>query len=141
MFVVDVFMHAADISNPVKPFHICKSWAWLVIDEFFAQGDKEKELGLPISPMMDRNDVNRPTMQFNFLDFVVAPLYRGLVQVFPPLYSCGENLTENQRQWMQMRFEELKGEQDGGAEEVAKLTARWEKLKSGFDALFAHRTA
>jgi len=42
-----LFLHLADVSNSSKPFDICRAWAWRVLDEFFAQGDAEKELGLP----------------------------------------------------------------------------------------------
>merc|ERR1712232_339961 len=32
----ELFLHLADVSNPLKPFRICKAWAWRVLDEFFA---------------------------------------------------------------------------------------------------------
>ena len=33
-------VHAADISNPTKPFEISKRWSDLLLEEFFAQGDR-----------------------------------------------------------------------------------------------------
>ena len=44
-FFINLFMHSADISNPIKPYESCEAWALLIIEEFFAQGIKEKELG------------------------------------------------------------------------------------------------
>ena len=51
-------VHAADISNPTKPFNIAMKWSERIIKEFFAQGDKERELGFPITMLCDRNTVN-----------------------------------------------------------------------------------
>ena len=71
---MEIFLHCADISNPYKPFKICSRWADLVAQEFFSQGDKERELKLDISPMMDRNSSNLNNMQIGFIEFVVSPL-------------------------------------------------------------------
>lgn len=77
LFFLEMLVHCADISNPIKPFSICEKWAYLVCEEFFNQGEKERAEGLPISPMMDKSKVNIPTMQCNFIDFVITPLYLG----------------------------------------------------------------
>jgi hypothetical protein len=74
LFIMEILLHCADISNPYKPFHICAKWADLVSQEFFTQGDKERELGIDISPMMDRNNANLNNMQIGFIEFVVSPL-------------------------------------------------------------------
>ena len=95
-------MHSADISNPIKPFESCHSWALLIIDEFFAQGAKEKEMGFDPMPMYLRTKTNRWSMQFNFIEFVVAPLYHAVTSIFPQLHSCATNLIDNQEQWLTM---------------------------------------
>ena len=43
---LNMFVHLADISNTTKPWTICSWWIDLLFVEFFAQGDKEKEVGL-----------------------------------------------------------------------------------------------
>ncbi len=50
-----MLLHVSDVSNPTRPGVIARKWAYAVQEEFFRQGDKEKELNLPISPFMDRN--------------------------------------------------------------------------------------
>ena len=75
LFVMELLLHCADISNPVKPFNIYKKWASLVCEEFCLQGDREKAEGLEVSPMMDRDQMNLPNMQLGFIEFVVVPLY------------------------------------------------------------------
>ena len=38
---------------------------------------------MPVSAMMDRDTTDVPTMQINFIDFIIAPLYIALFQLFP----------------------------------------------------------
>lgn len=52
--VLQNMLHCADLSNPTKPLDIYKKWVDVLLEEFYQQGDKEKELGLDISPMCDR---------------------------------------------------------------------------------------
>jgi hypothetical protein len=52
-----MMLKSADISNVVKPFPIAKNWADILLSEFFVQGDMEKEKGLPVTPIMDRETV------------------------------------------------------------------------------------
>ena len=47
-------LHCADLSNPTKPLDIYRQWTARIMDEFFKQGDREREQGLDLSPMCDR---------------------------------------------------------------------------------------
>ena len=47
-------IHAADLSNPTKPLELYKSWVDLISQEFFSQGDREREQGMDISAMCDK---------------------------------------------------------------------------------------
>ena len=49
-------VHCADLSGPTKPLPIYRRWCDRIMEEFFQQGDKEREAGLEISPMCDRNN-------------------------------------------------------------------------------------
>ena len=53
-----MMFHMADISNPSKPFELCRLWTDLLFVEFFAQGDLEKQHEFPISMFFDRNTTN-----------------------------------------------------------------------------------
>lgn len=48
-------VHCSDLSNPTKPLEIYKQWVNRIMEEFFQQGDKERDKGLDISPMCDRH--------------------------------------------------------------------------------------
>ena len=74
---MELILHCADISNPLKPFDVSLIWSDLVIEEFCQQGDQEKKLGLEISPMCDRSQIQLCNMQMGFIEFVVAPLIIG----------------------------------------------------------------
>ena len=47
-------MHGADVSSQVRPFDVAKEWTYLLFDEFFRQGDLEKDMRLPVSFLCDR---------------------------------------------------------------------------------------
>ena len=68
-------IHLADISNPTKPWHLTLKWTELLFEEFFIQGDKERDKGLKITDLMDRTTVNIARAQLGFIDVVVLPAY------------------------------------------------------------------
>jgi len=64
-------VHAGDVGNPARPFDLSKQWALRILSEFFAQGDKERNLGLDISMLCDRKTTNIGKSQVGFIDFVI----------------------------------------------------------------------
>merc|ERR1719226_6813 len=72
--LVKLMLHMADISNSMKPFRICRIWAWQVLEEFFHQGDQETKMGVPVQALNDREKVNRAFSQVGFIEFLVTPL-------------------------------------------------------------------
>mmetsp|Transcript_15763 Transcript_15763/g.28507 ORF Transcript_15763/g.28507 Transcript_15763/m.28507 type:complete len:136 (-) Transcript_15763:87-494(-) len=82
-------LHLADISNPAKGSPMFQLWTDRCLDEFFAQGDNERKLGLPISPNCDRNETKKPESQIGFINFVVKPAYEVLADIIP---MVGENI-------------------------------------------------
>merc|ERR1712232_300257 len=96
---LQLFLHFADVSNPLRPFDITSYWAHKCLDEFFDQGDDEKRLGLPIGMLNDRNKINRPGSQHGFIQFLVAPLVFASVRIFPSLYPLSSQLVLNLKEW------------------------------------------
>ena len=78
---MEMITHAADVSNQIKPFDLYKKWTGRIRRELFAQGDKEKILGLPISYLMDRYTVNIAKGQISFTDVIVKPLFETLLPI------------------------------------------------------------
>merc|ERR1712107_126479 len=94
-----MFLHMSDIGNPLKPFLLSKTWASRVQDEFFAQGDEEKRLGLPIGMLNDREKISRAGSEHGFIVFLVAPLVTNAVSVFPMLHEIAEQMAVNLEEW------------------------------------------
>merc|ERR1719476_1238938 len=86
MLLLQLILHMSDISTPLKPFWISKQWATRVQDEFFAQGDEEKRLGIPVGMLNDREKVNRAGSEHGFISFLVSPLMFASVGCFPTLH-------------------------------------------------------
>ena len=60
-------IHCADLSNPTKPLNLYRQWTDRIMQEFFEQGDIERELGLDISPMCDRHTATVEKSQVEWL--------------------------------------------------------------------------
>ncbi|KNE62117.1 hypothetical protein AMAG_07364 [Allomyces macrogynus ATCC 38327] len=78
-----IIIKASDVSNPSKELGLYLEWTQRIMAEFFAQGDEERRLGLPISPFMDRHAANYPGCQLGFIGFICKPLYESVHQVCP----------------------------------------------------------
>ncbi|VEL33298.1 unnamed protein product [Protopolystoma xenopodis] len=52
-----------------------------------SKGDREREMGLQISPLCDRNTVMVPKSQLGFIDFIVEPSFNLLGEMFDRLIT------------------------------------------------------
>jgi hypothetical protein len=68
-------MKCSDLNNPTKPLEISLEWSVRIMEEFYRQGDQEKEAGLPVSNFMSRSDSNIAKCQIAFMDLLVNPLF------------------------------------------------------------------
>jgi len=98
-------VHAADLSNPLKPWEVYVEHAVRVVAEFWRQGDEEARRGLKISPMCDRNATNFAKAQKGFIDFVARPWMKTLEPVLPKIWL--ERLESNCAQVAAMSQEEV----------------------------------
>eukprot|EP00727_Mastigamoeba_balamuthi_P000240 m51a1_g10212 hypothetical protein (1405) ;mRNA; f:95238-99763 len=101
LLLLKLMIKVSDLSNALRPWKTSEEWSRLVCSEFFAQGDRERELGLPISPFMDRNNAQVPKMQKTFLDLLVRPLVEVLVRAVPDAQPLLDRLQHNRSQWAQ----------------------------------------
>lgn len=85
--VLQLLIKLADISNEVRPKTVADAWCDCLLEEFFAQSDREKAQGLPYTPFMDRDKVSKPTAQTGFIQFVLLPLYELASKYFENLDS------------------------------------------------------
>ena len=97
--ILNFLIHSSDISNPTKPFNICKIWTELVMEEFFMQGDLEKKNYLPISFLCDRVSTNIPKSQIGFISNIVLPNFKILALLSDNCNIFFENLLMNIESW------------------------------------------
>ena len=64
--------------NVSKGHDYCLAWTERVVQEFFAQGDLEAEMKIPVTPMMDKSTACVPKQQIGFYNFVARPMYEAL---------------------------------------------------------------
>ena len=57
-------------------------WTNGLVEEFFRQGDAERDLGLPFSPLCDRETTLVSQSQIGFIDFIITPTYTLVTQLF-----------------------------------------------------------
>ena len=88
--IMDFAVHSADISQQCRPFDVVKEWVYLLFEEFFQQGDIEKEMGLPITMLCDRTTVKVSGTQNGFITHVVMPLFDTLQPFLPQLSKPGD---------------------------------------------------
>lgn len=81
MDMLTFLLHLSDISNPAKP--LFEYWTDRILEECYAQGDKEASLSLPISPLCDRATTSKKQCQIGFIKFVVKPAYDILGEIIP----------------------------------------------------------
>jgi hypothetical protein len=62
-FVLQIALKCADICNPCRPWDISRKWSLKVCEEFFRQGDYERQLSLPVTPLCDRYSSSVPKIQ------------------------------------------------------------------------------
>ncbi|XP_077643787.1 3',5'-cyclic-AMP phosphodiesterase 4A [Lonchura striata] len=96
-------VHCADLSNPTKPLGLYRQWTERIMEEFFRQGDRERERGMEISPMCDKHSASVEKSQVGFIDFVVQPLWEAWAElVHPDGREMLRALHEN-REWFRLR--------------------------------------
>mmetsp|Transcript_707 Transcript_707/g.1308 ORF Transcript_707/g.1308 Transcript_707/m.1308 type:complete len:127 (-) Transcript_707:55-435(-) len=93
--LIRALVHAADICNSARPFEIAKAWAESLFSEFFAQGDKEKALGLEVTYLCDRAKFNFAQSQIGFLQFVTGPYFKVIRTVLPKVQEQCDTLQSN----------------------------------------------
>ncbi|KAI8085994.1 uncharacterized protein BX664DRAFT_265002 [Halteromyces radiatus] len=103
-----ILLHAADISNTVRPWNISKQWSDLIVQEFFRQGDMEKQHGLAVSPGMDRDLSTQPDISLTFGDLVVKPYFEQLANLLPGAQIFLDCLDKNRNEWIRIKQSESK---------------------------------
>ena len=74
----------------------------MILEEYFLQGDIEREMNLDISPMCDRFHTNIPESQVYFINSFVLPMFKSLEKIAPRIRNCIESTLQNISRWEAM---------------------------------------
>jgi hypothetical protein len=99
LVVMKMMIKLADISNPFKPLFLYLPWVKRLQSEFFYQGQKEKERGVPISPFCNQDNCNISKCQLSFIDHIVTPMLTTLVK-YLPLAKIQKQASSNREFWL-----------------------------------------
>ncbi|EPY27618.1 3',5'-cyclic-nucleotide phosphodiesterase [Angomonas deanei] len=91
----------ADISNCGRPLDIYLKWSGKVSDEFYQQGDRERNLGLPCSPFMDRLQPSIAKGQISFMNYIIIPFFEQMSELLPALRFAVDLAEGNKAYWAQ----------------------------------------
>ena len=98
LLVLKMVIKCADIGNVTKGQSYATRWTDRVTQEFFEQGDAERSLGLPVTPMLDRHTASVPKLQIGFYNFIVKPMYEAM-DLLVPMEPLLTNLDEMYAYW------------------------------------------
>lgn len=124
-------VHCADLSNPTKSLELYRQWTDRIMEEFFHQGDRERERGMEISPMCDKHTASVEKsqvcrncisydgensqesfkrhwlltlvcfFQVGFIDYIVHPLWETWADLVHPDAQDILDTLEDNRNWYQ----------------------------------------
>ncbi|KAK0141684.1 cAMP-specific 3',5'-cyclic phosphodiesterase 4B [Merluccius polli] len=101
MQVLRNMVHCADLSNPTKSLDLYQQWTNRIMEEFFHQGDRERERGMEISPMCDKHTASVERTQVGFIDYIVHPLWETWADLVHPDAQDILDTLEDNRNWYQ----------------------------------------
>lgn len=119
--LMKLLIKCCDISNEIRPTQVSDRWLDRLLDEYFTQGDEEKEQGLPTLPFMDRTKTTRASAQVGFIKFVLIPLFETLVPAFGE--PVEDVMVKPLRQSL-ARFQEIKTADDAKMAEAEKVSGQ-----------------
>ncbi|GAX78545.1 hypothetical protein CEUSTIGMA_g5985.t1 [Chlamydomonas eustigma] len=101
--VLKMSIKCADLSFMISSWDVHKEWVKRQEHEFLLQGDQERRLGLPVSPLMDRNKEGRLSRaQPGLFSVVGLPLFRAFSTSFPRTSPLLLQATDNYNRWLEI---------------------------------------
>ena len=131
-YLLDFIIHLADLGHNTKLFNISLRWVSLLSEEFWRQGDLEKQKNLPVSFLCDREKVNIPQSQKGFINGFIIPTFEILVSIFPSLKFTLDNANHNLKEWQKLLEE---GRLTGWTPKKEKAKIQKKMIKNNKDYL------
>jgi 3'5'-cyclic nucleotide phosphodiesterase len=100
--IMKIVMKASDVGHAAKTHDLHVEWSKLIIDEFFTQGDLEKQREMPVSMFCDRETTDLSKSQSSFIKNIVQPIFESLNSYLVSSKikeSCLDQLITNTLYW------------------------------------------
>eukprot|EP00455_Lapot_gusevi_P000795 TRINITY_DN10354_c0_g2_i1.p1 TRINITY_DN10354_c0_g2~~TRINITY_DN10354_c0_g2_i1.p1 ORF type:complete len:278 (-),score=36.98 TRINITY_DN10354_c0_g2_i1:28-756(-) len=106
--LLKLLLKCADVSQAARPTQAYLRWSYLTSEEFFCQGDIEREQGMSISRFMDRNKPTPILCHQMFLSNIVLPIFASIAALVPSMWSA-HSLVESHLAYWDHKKEEAGG--------------------------------
>jgi hypothetical protein len=104
LLLAQIIIKAADLCNVIRDFPVCEALSSRLAAETRRQGQREIELGLPISPMCNPDDPTPLCVgQVGFYAFVAGPLMRQVLAFLPEFEGSVKRFDSNLERWKAMK--------------------------------------
>ncbi|KAL3157196.1 putative 3',5'-cyclic phosphodiesterase pde-3 [Trebouxia sp. C0009 RCD-2024] len=97
--LLQMALKCADLGHLAAPWPVHQRWVGGLEEELFRQGDNEKQLQMPVSPLMDRFKGGITKSQVGFFDVVAMPLFRSWCAVLTDARPMLRAVEDNRRKW------------------------------------------
>ncbi|BFY99328.1 hypothetical protein BsWGS_02368 [Bradybaena similaris] len=98
-----VSMTACDLCAMYKPWDVQQTLVYIIMEEFWEQGDEEKKRGLTPIQMMDRDRKDDlPNLEVGFIQSICVPCYELMSMVIPDTKPMLEGALANLHRWKEM---------------------------------------
>ena len=97
--ILEFLLHACDFAPSTRKFETLHNWTYLLFEEFFHQGDVEKDNGKEIAFLCDRATINVAEQQPGFANFIVIPTWKLVATILPNIDEAYQRVEQNSLQW------------------------------------------
>ena len=119
--VLNYLIHIGDLSHSSKKFDITYKWSFLLSEEFWRQGDEEKEKGFSINFLFERSNTDVPRNQVGFMKGIILPSFEILVEFLPQLSYYWEQVNINLEKWSELAEKNQKEREKEKEKEKVKV--------------------
>lgn len=63
LFILKIALKCADLANPCRSWELSRRWSEQICSEFYRQGDFERQLNLPVTPIFNRYEASMAKIQ------------------------------------------------------------------------------
>lgn len=102
MMLLQIGLKCADLGHSAKSLKLHQRWTTQICEEFFLQGDLEKQQGLQVSMYCDRENTDIAKSQAGFIKNICLPLYEIFCNFLdsPKITdNCYDQLNTNLEHW------------------------------------------